>query len=46
MAFQAAASTGFRLFFSFDYASNGSWPAGEVSGLIWDYGARAAYFQY
>lgn len=46
MAFQAATNTGFKLFFSFDYAGNGSWPAGEVSDLIRNYGSRATYFQY
>ncbi|KAH6842747.1 mutanase [Chaetomium sp. MPI-CAGE-AT-0009] len=46
MAFQAATSTGFRLFFSFDYAGNGPWPANEVMDLIRKYGSHSAYFQH
>lgn len=45
-AFQAAASTGFRLFFSFDYAGNGPWPAEQVMDLIRRYGSHSAYFQH
>lgn len=45
-AFQAAAGTGFKLFFSFDYAGNGPWPAGEVMDLIRKYGSHSAYFQH
>lgn len=46
LAFQAAASTNFQLFFSFDYAGNGSWPMGVVQNLITQYGSASTYFKY
>jgi hypothetical protein len=45
-AFTAANTAGFKLFFSFDYAGNGSWLASDVISLIENYGPNGAYFQY
>lgn len=46
LAFQAAASAGFKLFFSFDYAGNGAWPMSQVISLLQKYGSNSAYYQY
>jgi hypothetical protein len=46
LAFQAAATKGFHLFFSFDYAGNGSWPLGDVQGLIQKYASSGNYYKY
>ncbi|KAK3933533.1 glycosyl hydrolase family 71-domain-containing protein [Diplogelasinospora grovesii] len=46
VAFSEAASKGFKLFFSFDYAGNGSWPQGDVSALINEYKTSSAYYLY
>lgn len=46
LAFEAAASLDFQLFFSFDYAGNGSWSQADVISLITQYGSSGAYFQY
>lgn len=45
-AFSAANSLGFSLFFSFDYAGNGSWPQAEVISMINTYKSEAAYYYY
>lgn len=45
-AFAVAGSLGFKLFFSFDYAGNGSWPKDDVAGLLVTYTSLPAYFQY
>lgn len=46
-AFDAAASTGFKLFFSFDYAGGKTgWPLDDVRSLIRKYGKHAAHYQY
>ncbi|KAK2039766.1 glycoside hydrolase [Colletotrichum somersetense] len=42
--FSAANSRGFKLFFSFDYAGNGSWPQDDVIALINRYSSQASYF--
>ncbi|KAH8904986.1 putative alpha-1,3-glucanase [Coniochaeta sp. PMI_546] len=44
MAFAAASTVGFRLFFSFDYAGNGAWPKDLVASTIQHYATRPAYF--
>jgi hypothetical protein len=36
----------FKLFFSFDYAGNGSWPEAEVISMIHEFGALDAYYKY
>ncbi|GFF25735.1 glucan endo-1,3-alpha-glucosidase agn1 [Aspergillus udagawae] len=46
MAFNAANSVGFKLFFSFDYAGNGPWSQDTVIHMIQQYGSNGAYFQY
>jgi hypothetical protein len=45
-AFSAATSTGFQLFFSFDYAGNGPWPEADVISLLNQYGSSSAYYHY
>lgn len=44
MAFAAASSVGFKLFFSFDYAGNGPWPKDIVTSLIQRYATHSTYF--
>jgi hypothetical protein len=44
LAFGAAESFGFKLFFSFDYAGNGPWPSATVQKLVSKYAASSAYF--
>lgn len=44
MAFQAAQSLGFQLFFSFDYAGNGPWLEQSVYTLIQSYAGNTAYW--
>lgn len=46
IAFAAAGSAGFQLFFSFDYAGNGSWPKAAVEAMINKYSGEAAYYHY
>ncbi|KAF4176160.1 hypothetical protein CNMCM8694_000091 [Aspergillus lentulus] len=46
LAFEAARSLGFKLFFSFDYAGNGPWDKDVVIDLLLTYGADAAYYKY
>ncbi|KAH7320769.1 glycosyl hydrolase family 71-domain-containing protein [Stachybotrys elegans] len=43
-AFEAAASIGFKLLFSFDYAGNGNWPKDTVIGMINKYKSHPSYF--
>jgi hypothetical protein len=45
-AFSTAASQGFKLFFSFDYAGNGPWPKTDVGALLVAYTALEAYYTY
>lgn len=45
-AFSAAASTGLSLFFSFDYAGNGSWPPDTVIQYINKYAGSGSYFHH
>ncbi|KAF5501368.1 Mutanase [Colletotrichum siamense] len=45
-AFDAAASAGFKLFFSFDYAGNGAWDKADVVALLTKYAHHSAYFQH
>ncbi|KAH7316963.1 glycosyl hydrolase family 71-domain-containing protein, partial [Stachybotrys elegans] len=45
-AFLAAASKGFKLLFSFDYAGRGPWPASEVLALLKRYGSTEAYWKH
>lgn len=45
-AFSAAKAKGFQLFFSFDYAGNGSWPATTVTSMVNTYKSSGAYYQY
>jgi hypothetical protein len=45
MAFEAAASLGFKLLFSFDYAGHGDWPKDAVIGLLKQYGQHSAHFR-
>lgn len=44
MAFAAAITLGFKLFFSFDYAGNGAWPKNLVTSTIQHYASHAVYF--
>ncbi|KAF1968609.1 hypothetical protein BU23DRAFT_583137 [Bimuria novae-zelandiae CBS 107.79] len=46
LAFSAAEATGFKLFFSFDYAGNEPLPKDDVISLLQYYGKSSAYFQY
>ncbi|KAJ5951187.1 uncharacterized protein N7479_009600 [Penicillium vulpinum] len=46
MAFTAASSVGFQLFFSFDYAGNGPWDQEVVIDMIQKYGTTSAYFHH
>jgi hypothetical protein len=36
--------SGFKLFFSFDYAANGLWPKSDVIALIRKYSSHPAYY--
>jgi chitinase len=46
-AFTAAASQGFKLFFSFDYAGGDKgWPLEDVRSYIRKYGGNAAHYRY
>ncbi|OLN85639.1 Mutanase Pc12g07500-like protein 5, partial [Colletotrichum chlorophyti] len=44
LAFSAASSAGFKLFFSFDYAGNGPWPASEVLSILKKFKGSSAHF--
>lgn len=46
LAFEAASSLNFQLFFSFDYAGNGVWAQTDVISLIIQYSNSSAYFHY
>ncbi|OKL58597.1 hypothetical protein UA08_06382 [Talaromyces atroroseus] len=46
LAFEAAESLGFSLFFSFDYDANGAWDKADVISLISKYSSSSAYYQY
>lgn len=46
LAFEAAAGLKFQLFFSFDYAGNGTWAHADVISLLTQYGSSSAYFHY
>ncbi|KAJ5093830.1 hypothetical protein N7456_009691 [Penicillium angulare] len=45
-AFNTAEQLGFQLFFSFDYAGNGSWPQSQVIQYIQKYASSSAYYKY
>ncbi|KAK4096835.1 carbohydrate-binding module family 24 protein [Parathielavia hyrcaniae] len=45
LAFDAAASRGFKLFFSFDHAGNGAWAKTVVRSMIDEYGVKPAHFK-
>jgi hypothetical protein len=45
-AFEAAESLNFHLFFSFDYAGNGSWPQAQVTALLQNFSSSRAYYRY
>lgn len=45
LAFKAAEALGFKLFFSFDYAGNGTWAKSDVTNLITKYSSSSAYFK-
>jgi hypothetical protein len=45
-AFNAAETLGFKLFFSFDYAGNGSWPKSDVIGFLQKYSSSSAHYNY
>ncbi|KAI8308105.1 Mutanase [Colletotrichum sp. SAR11_240] len=44
--FNVANRLGFKLFFSFDYAGNGSWPQSDVIQLIERYASEPSYFRH
>ncbi|TMW56127.1 hypothetical protein Poli38472_008775 [Pythium oligandrum] len=44
-AFNAADAVGFKMFFSFDYASRGAWAAGSVIDYINRFKGRASYYK-
>lgn len=46
LAFQAASSANFKLFFSFDYAGNGAWPMAQVISILQQYSSSSAYYEY
>jgi hypothetical protein len=46
VAFEAAGTDGFALFFSFDYAGNGSWAEADVISLINKYKYYGGYYLY
>ncbi|CAG8425036.1 unnamed protein product [Penicillium salamii] len=45
-AFKVAASKGFKLFLSFDYAGNDAWGADKVAELLTIYTNLDAYYQH
>lgn len=46
LAFSAASSLGFKLFFSFDYAGNGPFDQSDVISYINKYAASPAYYRH
>lgn len=45
-AFSAANSFGFKLFFSFDYTSNGPWAKEDVISLLSTYGNHISHYKH
>lgn len=45
-AFLAAENSGLRLFFSFDYAGNGSWAKSDVIDLLESYAGTSMTYWY
>lgn len=45
-AFAAAEYQKFQLFFSFDYAGNGTWQESDVVSYLFDYTSNSAYYYY
>ncbi|KAJ5650558.1 uncharacterized protein N7484_004281 [Penicillium longicatenatum] len=45
-AFKTAEDLGFMLFFSFDYAGNGSWPQDQIVDYLQKYAPSSAYYTY
>ncbi|KAJ5914018.1 hypothetical protein N7504_002901 [Penicillium tannophilum] len=45
-AFATAEDLGFLLFFSFDYAGNGSWPQDQIVKYLQKYAPSSAYYTY
>lgn len=45
-AFATAEDLGFMLFFSFDYAGNGSWPQDQIVNYLQKYAPSSAYYTY
>lgn len=46
MAFTAADSVGFQLFYSFDYAGNGAWPKEDVIQFLQNHASDGSYYHY
>lgn len=46
LAFEAANTAGFTLFFSFDYAGNGAWPKESVLEILEEYASNDVYYHY
>ncbi|KAM0145765.1 hypothetical protein ACHAPG_011470 [Botrytis cinerea] len=46
LAFAAADSIGFKLFYSFDYAGNGPWPKADVIQFIENHASDGSYYHY
>jgi hypothetical protein len=46
LVFGVARDKGFKLFFSFDYAGSGPWPAADVTTLLNKYGGDSAHYRY
>lgn len=46
MAFSTAKDADFKLFFSFDYAGNGSWPRNDVIDVLKEYKDHPAYYKH
>ncbi|KAJ5720907.1 uncharacterized protein N7483_008841 [Penicillium malachiteum] len=45
-AFLTAEDLGFQLFFSFDYAGNGSWPQSQIIYYLQKYASSPAYYKH
>ncbi|KAJ5089135.1 hypothetical protein N7532_007819 [Penicillium argentinense] len=45
-AFSAAETLDFKLFFSFDYAGNGSWPQSQVISFLHQFSTSPAYYHF
>ncbi|PQE23944.1 mutanase protein [Rutstroemia sp. NJR-2017a WRK4] len=46
LAFAAADSVGFKLFYSFDYAGGGPWPKADVIQFIQNHASGGSYYHY